>query len=313
MRDAWDGCVDPTRPVHGERPRDRTRHYLLRMVQELDEWGDPLPNHDGPPRKTPNPVQAMKARSFRELHEREEILALPNVWDVPSAKAVSTAGGVRAIATASHSISAMLGYEDGEKMPLETHLDIVERIMSVVKLPVTVDLERGYGDPGELVRRVIEMGAVGANLEDGMGPLQEATDAIEIVLKVAYEENIDFFLNARTDAMLKGYPGASRKDLVKEAVRRGQAFLEVGAPIVFVPGVFAREEIELLVEEFGERKLSLIHIPGKSLPTAELQELGVARVSTGPYTQQVALTALQDAAKEFAQGGVLPPGTRKLN
>jgi 2-methylisocitrate lyase-like PEP mutase family enzyme len=101
--------------------------------------------------------------------------------------------------------------------------------------------------------------------------------------------------------------------MLAEAIRRCQAFLEVGAPVVFVPGLVARDEIELLVDALGPQKLSVISVPGRSLPVRELEALGVARVSTGPFTQRVALTALQDATAELVAGGVLPEGTRKLN
>jgi 2-methylisocitrate lyase-like PEP mutase family enzyme len=120
-------------------------------------------------------------------------------------------------------------------------------------------------------------------------------------------------LNARTDTFVRAEPGADRGELVAEAVRRGQAYLEAGAPVVFVPGVVAREEIEALVGGLGERRVSVISVPGRSLPARELQELGVARVSTGPFTQQVALTALQDATAAVVGGGVLPENTRRLN
>lgn len=96
-------------------------------------------------------------------------------------------------------------------------------------------------------------------------------------------------------------------------IRRGRAFLAAGAPVVFVPGLVDREEIRTVVDAFGPRKLTVISVPGVSLPTRELQELGVARVSTGPFTQRVALTALQDAAADVVTGGVLPAGTRALN
>lgn len=106
---------------------------------------------------------------------------------------------------------------------------------------------------------------------------------------------------------------ADRGELLQEAIRRGKAFLDAGTPVVFVPGVVAREEICVLVEEFGPQKLSVISVPGASLPVRELQELGVARVSTGPFTQRVALTALQDATAALVAGGTLPAGTRALN
>ena len=256
---------------------------------------------------------AARAAALLELHRAEEVLALVNVWDVVSARVVAGTPGARALATASHSIAATFGYEDGERIPLELHLDMVSRIVKAVDLPVTMDLEAGYGDAGETARRAIEVGVVGGNLEDQMRPLDDAVAAVEAVLRAGRDAGIDFVLNARTDAFVRAEPFSDRADLVGEAVRRGRAYLEAGAPVVFVPGVVAREEIAALVDGLGERKVSVISVPGKSLPARELQELGVARVSTGPFTQQVALTALQDATAAMVAGGVLPGNTRRLN
>jgi 2-methylisocitrate lyase-like PEP mutase family enzyme len=259
------------------------------------------------------PDLAVRARALLDLHTAPEILVLANVWDVVSAQVVAAIDGVRALATASHSIAATFGYEDGENIPLDLHLSMVGRIVRAVDLPVTMDMEAGYGAPGETARRAIGLGVVGGNLEDQMKPLDDAVAAVEAVLAAGRSAGIDFVLNARTDAFIRAPQGADRGELVAEAVRRGRAFLEAGAPVVFVPGVAARDEIEALVEGLGPRKLSVISAPGRSLPVRELQELGVARVSTGPFTQQVALTALQDAAAEVVAGGTLPPGTRRLN
>jgi 2-methylisocitrate lyase-like PEP mutase family enzyme len=259
------------------------------------------------------PDLAERARTLLDLHTAPEILVLANVWDVVSARVVAAVDGVRALATASHSIAATFGYEDGENIPLELHLDMVRRITTAVDLPVTMDFEAGYGDAGETARRAIEAGAVGGNLEDQMKPLDDAVAAVEAVLRAGRDAGVDFVLNARTDAFLRAGQGADRGALVAEAVRRGRAFLEAGAPVVFVPGAVAREEIEALVEGLGPRRLSVIAVPRVSLPIRELEQLGVARVSTGPYTQRVALTALQDAAAEVVGGGVLPASTRNLN
>ena len=259
------------------------------------------------------PELADNARYLLELHTAPEILVLANVWDVASATVVAATDGVRALATASHSIASTFGYEDGENIPLNLHLDMVGLIVAAVDLPVSMDFEAGYGDPAETARRALDIGVVGGNLEDQMKPLEEAVEAVESVLRVGWDAGIDFVLNARTDAFVRAAPGADRGDLLHEAIRRGKAFLEVGAPVVFVPGVVARDEIEALVEAFGPQKLSVISVPGKSLPVRELEELGVARVSTGPFTQRVALTALQDATAELLAGGVLPEGTRALN
>ncbi|MFN2463569.1 MAG: isocitrate lyase/phosphoenolpyruvate mutase family protein [Candidatus Dormibacteria bacterium] len=259
------------------------------------------------------PDLSARARTLLDLHRAEEILVLANVWDVVSARVVAATPGATALATASHSIAATFGYEDGENIPLELHLDMVRRIVDAVELPVTMDLEGGYGDPGEAVRRAIEVGVVGANLEDQMKPIDEAVSAVEAAMRAGHDAGIDFVLNARTDVFLKGPRGAAREELVQEAIRRGRAFMAAGAPLVFVPGLLGRDEIAAVVEALGPRRLTVISVPGLSLPTSELQELGVARVSTGPFTQRVALTALQDAAAAVFAGGILPPGTRALN
>src|SRR3954471_13793091 len=172
------------------------------------------------------PDLAARARTLLDLHRAPEILVLPNVWDVVSARVVAGTDGVRALATASHSIAATFGYEDGENIPLELHLSMVERITAAVDLPVTMDFEAGYGDAGETARRAIAAGVVGGNLEDQMKPLDEAVDAVEAVLRSGREAGIDFVLNARTDAFVRAEKGADRGDLVEEAVRRGRAYLE---------------------------------------------------------------------------------------
>lgn len=254
-----------------------------------------------------------RSSALHALHQSPEILVLPNVWDVVSARTVAATPGARALATASHSIAASFGYEDGENIPFELHLDMVSRIAGAVELPVSMDLEAGYGNPGLTARMVIEAGVVGGNLEDQMKPLDEAVAAVDAVLAAGRDAGIDFVLNARTDAFVLAEPDADREKTLNEALRRGSAYLEAGAPVVFVPGVVARDEIEALVEGFGPLRLSVISVPGKSLSTKELQELGVARVSTGPFTQRVALTALQDAASALFGGGTMPDATRALN
>ena len=259
------------------------------------------------------PDLAARARTMLDLHRAPEILLLANVWDVASARVVAGTDGVRALATASHSIAATFGYPDGENIPLDLHLDMVGRIVDAVDLAVSMDMEAGYGDPGETARRAIGRGVVGGNLEDRNTPLDEAVAAVEAVLAAGRDAGIEFVLNARTDVFVGAPRDADRTALVERAIARGRAFLEAGAPVVFVPGAVRREEIVALVDAFGPQKLSVIAVPKHGLPVRELQELGVARVSTGPFTQRVALTALQDATTELLAGGVLPPGTRSLN
>jgi 2-methylisocitrate lyase-like PEP mutase family enzyme len=247
-----------------------------------------------------------RAETLLALHTRPEILTLTNVWDVASAQAVAGVPGVRALATASHAIAATFGYDDGENIPLELHLQMVERIAQAVDLPLSMDLEAGYGDPGETARRAIAAGVVGGNLEDRVRPLDEAVAAVEAVLAAGRDAGITFVLNARTDVFVLRRKGADRGELMREAVRRGRAFLEAGATVVFVPGVMTRDEIEALVGELGPQKVSVIAVPGVTPPTRELEELGVARVSTGPFTQYVAMNALRRAAEALVGGGCLP-------
>jgi 2-methylisocitrate lyase-like PEP mutase family enzyme len=254
------------------------------------------------------PDLAARARTLLGLHRDPRVLVLPNVWDVASAKVVAATDGVRALATASHAIAATFGYEDGERIPLELHLDMVRRIAEAVDLPVSMDFEAGYGDAGETARRAIAAGAVGGNLEDQLKPLDEAVADVEAVLRAGRDAGIEFVLNARTDAFVRG-----AEDPVREAITRGRAYLEAGAPVVFVPRATTREDIEALVEGLGRGRLSIVAIPGATPPVAELERLGVGRVSTGPFTQRVALTALQDAAAALVAGGTLPETTRALS
>jgi len=259
------------------------------------------------------PDLAARARTLLDLHTAPEILVLANVWDVASARVVAGTDGVRALATASHSIAATFGYEDGENIPLDLHLDLVRRIAGAVDLPVTMDLEAGYGDPGETTRRAIAAGVVGGNLEDRMGPLDDAVAAVEAALRAGRDAGVDFVLNARTDVFLRAPRDADRAELLAEAVRRGRAFLEAGAPVVFMIGLVAGAEIAEVVDALGPRRVSVLHAPGRSPSVRELEEIGVARVSVGPWTQRVAMTALQDATAELVAGGSLPPGTRPLS
>jgi 2-methylisocitrate lyase-like PEP mutase family enzyme len=252
---------------------------------------------------------AARATELLALHTSPQILTLVNVWDVASAKAVASVEGTTALATASHGIAATYGYPDGEQIPVDLMLEMVGRIAAAVDLPVTADLESGYGDPAETIRRAVGLGVVGANLEDKMKPLAEATAAVAAALGAADAEGVaDFVLNARTDAFVRA-GDQDRREVLKEAVLRGRAYLEAGAPVVFVPGLLDENEIETLVGAFGQGHLALIGAPGMP-PASRLQQLGVARLSFGPYPQRVALTALQELVEAVDEG--VPPGTRML-
>jgi 2-methylisocitrate lyase-like PEP mutase family enzyme len=255
---------------------------------------------------------AALATRFLGLHQDAKLLTLVNVWDVVSARVVAAAEGTVALATASHSIAASRGYEDGENIPVDEMLEEVRRITAATDLPVTADLEAGYGDAGETVRKAIGLGVVGANIEDQMKPLDEAVAAVRAVMAAAQAEGVpDFVLNARTDAVLRA-GDRPRTDVMADVIERGRAFLDAGAPVVFVPGRLDEDEIASLVEAFGPQRLTVIGVPGLP-PLARLQQLSVARVSFGPIPQRVALTALQKLAEDVSTGGGVPDGTRLLN
>jgi 2-methylisocitrate lyase-like PEP mutase family enzyme len=256
-------------------------------------------------------TSAEKAAELLRLHTDPELLVVVNVWDVVGATVVAGVPGTRALATASHSIAATFGYPDGEQIPVDLMIDMVGRIAAAVDLPVSADLEAGYGDPGETVRRAIGVGVVGANLEDRMRPLPEAVEAVAAVVRAGAAEGVPFVLNARTDAFLRA-GDRDRADVLADAVERGRAFLDAGADCVFVPGLLDEPTVAALVEGIGERRVSVIAAPG-SIPQARLAELGVARVSFGPWTQRATLTHLADLAADLYAGGALPEDVRPLN
>lgn len=252
-----------------------------------------------------------RAETFARLHAAPEILRVVNIWDVISAKAVAALPETKALATAGHSIAATFGYEDGENIPLDVMLDMVGRIVAAVDVPVTADLDSGFGNPGETTRRAIGVGVIGANVEDKVQPLADSVRAVEAVIAAGEAEGVPFVLNARTDVFLKG-GDRPLDDKIADAVERGRAFLAAGATTVFVPGKLDAETTRRLVGGLGDRKLSVIGVPG-ALAAAEYEALGVARISYGPQTQRVALTALQDLAIDLYRDGVIPSTVRELN
>jgi len=252
-----------------------------------------------------------KGAELLRLHQDQTLLTVVNVWDVVSAKTVAAVDGTKALATASHSIAASFGYPDGENIPLDLMLEQVKRIVDATDLPVTADLEGGYGDAPETIRRAIGLGVVGANIEDQLKPVDEAARQVEAIMKVGEQEGVDFVLNARTDAFALNRKGDAAENL-RNAIERGRAYLDAGAPVVFVPAMLTEDQILQLVEAYGPQRLTTIGIPGN--PSRDWQqEHGVARTSYGPLSQNVALTALQELVEEVHRGGGTPPNLRILN
>lgn len=250
-------------------------------------------------------TQQDKAATLLALHDDPDLLVLVNVWDVASTLAVAGQPGCKAIATASHAIAASYGYEDGENIPAELMLDMVGRVAAATELPVTADLEAGYGDVAATIRAAIAAGAVGGNLEDQMKPFDDAVAAVRAACETAESEGVAFVLNARTDAFLFAADDSDPAAVLADAIARGKAFLDAGAACVFVPGELDAETIGKLVEGIGERKVSVLGFPGTP-PPSELAQLGVARVSYGPFPQLAMLDALGGLAGSLLSGDPLP-------
>jgi 2-methylisocitrate lyase-like PEP mutase family enzyme len=250
-----------------------------------------------------------RALALQALYEAPEILRVVNVWDAVSARVVASLPETKAIATAGHSIAASFGYEDGA-MPVELALQGARTIAEAVDLPVTADLDDGYDEPGETVRKAIGFGVVGANVEDRLRPFDESVARVRSITKAAEAEGVAFQLNARTDALFLG--DNTPEERIKDAISRGRAFLDEGAALVFVPGALTREVVEQLVEGIGWGKISVIGLPG-ALPASEYEKLGVARISYGPLPQRAALLALRDLAADLYGGGVIPTDLPALN
>jgi 2-methylisocitrate lyase-like PEP mutase family enzyme len=253
--------------------------------------------------------QEAKAAAFRVLHSGKEVLLLPNVWDVASARIIEESG-FKAIATSSAGIAFSLGYPDGQKISRQEMLAVIARIAKAVQVPVTADVEAGYGntpeDAGRTARAVLDAGAVGMNLEDAAGdaaaalvelPLQ--LEKIRAVREMANRLRIPLVLNARTDTYLLQIGDLSKR--YDETVRRLGAFRDAGADCVFAPGLRDPGTIGRLVEDL---KCPVNILAGPGSPTVpELSRLGVARVSLGSGTMRATMGHLRRIVEELKSAG----------
>jgi 2-methylisocitrate lyase-like PEP mutase family enzyme len=250
-----------------------------------------------------------KADAFRSMHHAPPILILPNAWDAVTARLFVKAGA-RAIATTSAGIAATLGYADGQNVPRELMIEAIARIARVVDVPVTADIESGYAelpkDLGESIRAVINAGAIGFNLEDATGdsrhPLfatEQQIERIRAAREAADKTGVRVVINARTDVYLaKVGEVASR---FAETVRRLNAYREAGADCLFVPGIAHRPTLTQLVRSVPG-PLNVLAGPGMP-PVADLQSIGIARLSVGSAIMRATLAVARDAADELLQKG----------
>jgi 2-methylisocitrate lyase-like PEP mutase family enzyme len=253
--------------------------------------------------------QSELASQFRQLHARRP-LVLPNAWDAASARVIEQAGAA-AVATTSAGISWAHGRGDGQALLREEMLEATRHIIRTVSVPVTADIESGYGSgsPDEVARTVrvlVDMGVVGINLEDSPGHAgrallepEEHAERIRAARAAARAAGGDLVINARTDVYLSGHGGPDER--LEAAVRRVNLYRSAGADCSFVPGVIDRVTVAALVAAV-DGPLNIMAMPGAPSP-AELGELGVARVSVGPVIAQVALAATRRATRELLERG----------
>jgi 2-methylisocitrate lyase-like PEP mutase family enzyme len=248
---------------------------------------------------TKNPEHAT---AFHVLHRGPEPLILANAWDAGSARLIESLGA-RAIATTSAGVAWVHGYPDGNALPVPLVIATAAAIARVIRVPLTMDIEGGYSDDpepvGKLAAALIDAGAVGINLEDGGGSPDLLCAKIARIRRVAGELGVDLFINARTDVYLRGLvPEAGR---VAETISRGVRYRDAGASGIFVPGAVDPGAIAEIAGAVG-LPLNLLAWPG-SPPLAELQRLGVRRLSAGSSIAQAALGHARALATAFLRDG----------
>jgi 2-methylisocitrate lyase-like PEP mutase family enzyme len=196
-----------------------------------------------------NPSTKAKATAFHQLHHADQILVLPNCWDVLSA-AVLREAGAKAIATTSAGLAWAHGYPDGEKLPVDALIRAIREITQVIDLPLTVDLESGFTDDiatlATTIDAVIDAGAVGINLEDGSKTPELLASKIHIVKEVSNRKDVPLFLNARTDVVLRSL--VTEPETMSEVVRRGTLYRQASGDRFFVPGLVQLDKIRAIVE-----------------------------------------------------------------
>jgi 2-methylisocitrate lyase-like PEP mutase family enzyme len=249
-----------------------------------------------------NDTQQAKAIAFKALHQGDEMLIIPNIWDPLGARLLESLG-YPAIATASASVALTHGYDDGEQIPLDDALTRITEITRIVKVPVSADFESAYaGNDVQLQRNVellLQTGVVGLNFEDynartsSLYPADVQCKRIKVIRKTAEAAGIPFFINARTDVYIRGnlYPLHER---LEETIARGKAYLDAGGDCFFPPGMKDKDELFKLIQTL-KSPVNVIAIPG--IPDFEtMKQIGVARLSLGPGYLKIAIKAMKDLA-----------------
>jgi 2-methylisocitrate lyase-like PEP mutase family enzyme len=258
-------------------------------------------------------IQKEKAEMFLKFHHDKEMLVLLNSWDTGSSKLIE-ACGYKAIATTSMGIAASLGYPDSQVIQLSEMIEAITGIVNGVHVPVTVDIEAGYGNNlNEIidsVKKIIATGIVGINIEDSIDLSPVLVDEMEFCERIsairALSDSLGFHLviNARTDSFYTS--SGSQQEKLSESIRRGNKYREAGADCIFIQPVWEKETISTLVKEINA-PVNILSNPGigAGLPPSvqELQDLGVARLSLGSSLMKATLALIKKVADELSEKG----------
>ena len=258
-------------------------------------------------------IQKEKAEVFLKFHQDEEILVLLNSWDTGSSKLIE-ACGFKAVATTSMGVAASMGYPDSQVIQLSEMIEVITGIVNAVQVPVSVDIEAGYGnnlnEVIDSVKKIIATGIVGINIEDSIDLSPVLIGEMEFCERIsairAFSDSLGFHLviNARTDSFYTS-PGSPLENLT-ESIRRGNKYREAGADCIFVQPVWEKDTIATLVKEINAPINILVNpsIGAGLAPTVrELQDLGVARVSLGSSLMKATLALIKKVADELSEKG----------
>ena len=258
-------------------------------------------------------IQKEKAELFLKYHQDKEILVLLNSWDIGSSKLIE-ASGYKAIATTSMGIAASLGYPDSQVIQLSEMIAAITGIVNAIQVPVTVDIEAGYGNNlNEIidsVKKIIATGIVGINIEDSIDLSPVLIDEMEFCERIsairALSDSLGFHLviNARTDSFYTST--GSHQEKLSVSIKRGNKYREAGADCIFVQPVWEKETIKTLVKEINA-PINILSNPGigAGVPpsVSELQDLGVARLSLGSALMKATLALIKKVADELSGKG----------
>lgn len=252
--------------------------------------------------------QQEKALAFKTFHQKEQPLILPNIWDSMGALLLQELG-YEAVATSSSAMALSQGYADGQKMPFELVQQLVERIAHSVDLPVSVDIENGYAENDEQlvanIQRIIQSGVVGINYEDSdklnheLIPIDQQAKRIRLIRQTAEEMGVSLFINARIDVFLPS-SALTRQQQKKEALLRGNAYIDAGADGLFPILLKDHSTIEMLCQHFPI-PINIMKI-ASSASIQDLIDMGVKRISLGGGFMKLAIERLRTVASELKEG-----------